>query len=51
MRVNRTIGSCFAVLLYAAFPAASSLAADDASRSTERAILVLDASGSMSFQR
>ena len=47
MTVNRTIGQCIAVVLCTGFPAVSTLAADAASASPERAILVLDASGSM----
>ena len=47
MMVSRSISQCLAVLLCSAFPAVSTLAADGASGSPERAILVLDASGSM----
>ncbi|MEM8951922.1 MAG: vWA domain-containing protein, partial [Pseudomonadota bacterium] len=47
MMVNHKIGQCLAVVLCASVPALSTSAADAASASPERAILVLDASGSM----
>ncbi len=47
MMVKRAISQCIATLLCTVFPAAPILAADDASGLAERAILILDASGSM----
>ena len=47
MIAKYVIGPCLAALLSATFPNASSSAADGDAGATERAILVLDASGSM----
>ncbi|MEM9439792.1 MAG: VWA domain-containing protein [Pseudomonadota bacterium] len=47
MMVNRKIGQCLAVVLCIGIPAQSTSAADAPSTPPERAVLILDASGSM----